>query len=141
MKFSSLAIAILNSSAVVWALPNSPIKKRAARTSPPPGCISAGNGGTYATIHTALTAIGAGSSSGAACIFVYPGTYDNSAQVEIIYKGKLTLYGSTPKYVQHNLLCPTHLCPCAKYYTIVLHPKVQILSHLLAILALTMLEV
>ncbi|KAF7894747.1 uncharacterized protein EAF01_010197 [Botrytis porri] len=71
------------------------LHKRAGRTSPPSGCLTVRGSGTlsgeYSTFGAALTALG--SSTAAACIFIYSGTYNE--QVTISYAGKLTVYGYT----------------------------------------------
>ncbi|KAH6617408.1 carbohydrate esterase family 8 protein [Chaetomium tenue] len=48
---------------------------------------------TYGSITEAINALG--SSTTAACIFIYPGTYTVADGVSVKYKGPLTLYGST----------------------------------------------
>lgn len=102
MKFSLSAVvaSIAALGSLAGALPTSDVldlQKRAERTSPPPGCISAGNGGTHGTIQAALSSLGSGSSGSSACIFIYPGTYNNNDGITINYKGSLTLYGHTTK--------------------------------------------
>ncbi|KAF2763412.1 pectinesterase [Pseudovirgaria hyperparasitica] len=70
--------------------------KRAARTSTPSGCLtvrgSNTQSGEYATFGAALSKLGT-SSTAAACIFVYSGTYKE--QIVVQYKGALTIYGYT----------------------------------------------
>ncbi|KFY05926.1 hypothetical protein V492_08232 [Pseudogymnoascus sp. VKM F-4246] len=95
MQLSTLIAGFLSLSTLTTALPN--LTKRDARTSPPSGCLTVGSGGTYSTINAALTALGSGSSTSTACIFIYAGTYDSTEQVYINYKGALTLYGYTTK--------------------------------------------
>lgn len=47
-------------------------------------------------MNTAIAALGSGSSSTTACIFVYAGTYTvGASQIYINYAGNLTLYGQT----------------------------------------------
>ncbi|KFY80011.1 hypothetical protein V499_01074 [Pseudogymnoascus sp. VKM F-103] len=97
LSLSTLVSGLLSLSAVTSALPNLGLAKRDSRTSPPSGCLTVGSGGTYSTITAALTALGAGSSTSTACIFIYAGTYASAStdQVYINYKGALTLYGYT----------------------------------------------
>jgi pectinesterase len=103
LSLSTLVSGLLSLSAVTSALPNLGLAKRDSRTSPPSGCLTVGSGGTYSTITAALTALGAGSSTSTACIFIYAGTYASAStdQVYINYKGALTLYGYTTKLVHH----------------------------------------
>lgn len=58
----------------------------------------------------ALTALGT-LSTAAACIFIYTGTY--TEQITINYKGALTLYGYTAKYVfpKSDNRIPVTTCP------------------------------
>lgn len=92
-----LVLCLLGLSGIANSLANTRLAKRASRTSPPSGCLTVGTGGTYSTISAALTALGTGSSTSTACIFIYAGTYQSSEQVYISYKGALTLYGYTSK--------------------------------------------
>lgn len=79
----------------------SPLNKRTARTSPPSGCLvvsTAPASGQYSDMNDAIAALGSGSSTSTACIFVYSGTYTvGSSQIYINYAGNLTLYGETAK--------------------------------------------
>lgn len=81
----------------VFTAASSALEKRTARESAPSGCLtvraSGASSSEYSTINSAVTALG--SSSDAACIFIYGGTY--SEQVAINYAGNLTLYGYTTK--------------------------------------------
>ena len=91
-----LASAVLCLASVGDALPSAAVAvlpRAVSRTTPPSGCLSVGNGRQYGTITEAITALG--SSTSAACIFIYPGTYTVADGVSIKYKGALTLYGST----------------------------------------------
>jgi pectinesterase len=92
---------------VASSLPTSNLEKRTARTSPPSGCLVVRGSGTesgeYSTLSAAVTALG--SSTAAACIFIYSGTYTEA--LRIAYGGALTLYGYTTEYVyakQHSSL-------------------------------------
>ncbi|KAH7267916.1 pectin lyase fold/virulence factor [Fusarium solani] len=66
------------------------------RTSTPSGCLSVrasgGSSGEYASLGAAVAALGSGSTSSTACIFMYPGTYEEQVVINA-YKGALTLYG------------------------------------------------
>lgn len=79
----------------------SPLNKRTAHTSPPGGCLvvsTSPSSGQYSDMNDAIAALGSGSSSKSACIFVYAGTYTvGSDQIYINYAGNLTLYGETAK--------------------------------------------
>lgn len=94
----SILVAGLHALATTTA---SPLNKRTARTSPPSGCLvvsTAPSSGQYSDMNDAIAALGAGSSSTTACIFVYAGTYTvGSDQIYINYAGNLTLYGETAK--------------------------------------------
>ncbi|KAF3400436.1 putative pectinesterase A [Talaromyces pinophilus] len=83
---------------VASSLPTYNLEKRTARTSPPSGCLVVRGSGTgageYSTLSAAVTALG--SSSAAACIFIYSGTYTEA--IRIAYGGALTLYGYTTDY-------------------------------------------
>jgi pectinesterase len=72
------------------------LDKRTSRTSAPSGCkIVHGSGtlsGEYSTLTLALASLST-TSTAAACIFIYAGTYNEG--VYINYKGALTLYGET----------------------------------------------
>ncbi|AEO61202.1 carbohydrate esterase family 8 protein [Thermothelomyces thermophilus ATCC 42464] len=92
LSLCRLASAVLSLTFVGDALPGASAQA-ASRTTPPSGCLSVGSGRQYSTITEAITALGSGTS--AACIFIYPGTYNVADGVSIKYKGPLTLYGST----------------------------------------------
>lgn len=66
------------------------------RTSTPGGCLSVrasgASSGEYASLGAAVAALGSGSTSSTACIFMYPGTYEEQVVINA-YKGALTLYG------------------------------------------------
>ncbi|UPK92125.1 hypothetical protein LCI18_003060 [Fusarium solani-melongenae] len=66
------------------------------RTSAPSGCLSVrasgASSGEYASLEAAVAALGSGSTSSTACIFMYPGTYEEQVVINV-YKGALTLYG------------------------------------------------
>lgn len=91
----SLVLGLLGTVKAV-AIPSTELVKRTARTSPPSGCISAGTGGTYSTLALAVASL---SGTGAACIFVYSGTYLSTDSITINYAGALTLYGYTTELV------------------------------------------
>jgi pectinesterase len=96
LSLFKLASAVLCLASVGHALPSAAIAvlpRAVSRTTPPNGCLSVGNGRQYGTITEAITALG--SSTSAACIFIYPGAYTVADGVSIKYKGPLTLYGST----------------------------------------------
>ncbi|KAI9164140.1 carbohydrate esterase family 8 protein [Paramyrothecium foliicola] len=94
MRLSSVLPGLLAVLSAVQAAP-ADLVKRASRTSPPAGCLAVGSGQQYGKLQDALKALG--SSTNAACIFIYPGTYalSKTEQIKIDYKGALTLYGST----------------------------------------------
>ena len=94
LSLYKLASVMLCLASVGDALPSAAVLPRAvSRTTPPSGCLSVGNGRQYGTITEAIAALG--SSTSAACVFVYPGTYTVPDGVSIKYAGPLTLYGST----------------------------------------------
>ncbi|KAJ4188416.1 hypothetical protein NW755_006576 [Fusarium falciforme] len=66
------------------------------RTSTPSGCLSVrasgASSGEYTSLGAAVVALGTGSTSSTACIFMYPGTYEEQVVISA-YKGALTLYG------------------------------------------------
>ncbi|KAI9147149.1 Pectinesterase A [Paramyrothecium foliicola] len=97
MRLPSLVSALIGLCSFTGAVPAEAreLVKKEARTSPPSGCLSVGTGGTHKNITDALNALGSGTSTSKACIFIYAGTYASSAQVYINYKGALTLYGYT----------------------------------------------
>ncbi|KAF1999966.1 carbohydrate esterase family 8 protein [Amniculicola lignicola CBS 123094] len=70
--------------------------RRATRTTTPSGCKTVRGSGTqsgeFSTLGAALAALGT-TSTAAACIFIYAGTY--AEQLTINYKGGLTIYGYT----------------------------------------------
>jgi pectinesterase len=70
------------------------LEARAARTSPPAGCLAVGSSATYKTVQSAVNALST-SSSTAQCIFIYKGTYKEQVYIPAL-KSALTLYGETP---------------------------------------------
>lgn len=100
MKLSVLLSALLGVTTFVTAVPTTGLAKRTARSSPPSGCLVVRGSGTqsgeYSTLTQAVAALG--SATTAQCIFMYAGTYNEA--VYINYKGQLTLYGETTKYVK-----------------------------------------
>lgn len=100
MKFAALLSVALGlfSASEAAAVYGAQLAKRTARTSPPSGCKTVRGSGTlsgeYATLTAALASLST-SSTAAACIFIYSGTYNEA--VYINYKGALTLYGYTSK--------------------------------------------
>lgn len=87
----SIFASLLLASTVLGAV----IEQRSSRTSPPSGCLTVkSSGAQYTTIQAAVSALGAGSSSSSACIFIYPGTYKEKLKINS-YKGTLVVYGST----------------------------------------------
>ncbi|KAK2471314.1 hypothetical protein H9L39_17545 [Fusarium oxysporum f. sp. albedinis] len=69
-----------------------------SRTSVPSGCltvkVSGASSGEYSSLGAAINALGTGSSSSTACIFMYPGIYEEQVVINA-FKGTLTLYGYT----------------------------------------------
>ncbi|KAG6979273.1 putative pectinesterase A [Fusarium oxysporum f. sp. conglutinans] len=69
-----------------------------SRTSAPSGCltvkVSGASSGEYSSLGAAVSALGTGSSSSTACIFMYPGIYQEQVVINA-FKGTLTLYGYT----------------------------------------------
>ncbi|KAH7184016.1 pectin lyase fold/virulence factor [Fusarium oxysporum] len=69
-----------------------------SRTSTPSGCLavkaSGASSGEYSSLGAAVSALGTGSSSSTACIFMYPGIYQEQVVINA-FKGTLTLYGYT----------------------------------------------
>lgn len=98
MKFIKIISAALGLLCVgeATAIPLTELVKRTARTTPPSGCKTVRGSGTlsgeYSTLTEALASLST-SSTAAACIFIYSGTYNEG--VYINYKGPLTLYGYT----------------------------------------------
>ncbi|KAM3068216.1 hypothetical protein ACMFMG_011262 [Clarireedia jacksonii] len=94
-SFKSLYQALLTLSLAFSATASPLLEKRTARTSTPSGCLTVRGSGTksgeYSTVAAALKALG--SSTSAACVFIYSGTY--TEQITINYAGALTLYGYT----------------------------------------------
>lgn len=97
ISLSTVVSGLLGRNVFANASPSSELTKRDSRTSPPSGCLTVGSSGTYSTINAALTALGTGSSTSTACVFIYAGIYASSSQVYINYEGALTLYGYTSK--------------------------------------------
>jgi hypothetical protein len=98
-SLKSLYQALLALSLTFSATASPLLEKRTARTSTPSGCLTVRGSGTksgeYSTVGAALKALG--SSTAAACIFIYSGTY--AEQITINYAGALTIYGYTTEYV------------------------------------------
>ena len=109
LSLSTLTSGLLYLSSIASALPDLRLAKRDSRTTSPSGCLTVGSGGTYSTISAALTALGTGSSTSSACIFIYSGTYDSTDQVYINYQGALTLYGYTTKLAPAPPLSLIHI--------------------------------
>ena len=97
---SCLLLSLLFLSTFTNAAVSKPLIKRTTRTSAPSGCLTVRGAGAvsgeYSTLTKALAKLG--SSSIAACIFVYSGTYSED-KIRIAYPGALTLYGYTTKSV------------------------------------------
>jgi pectinesterase len=123
--FLSLAVVALSLLTTSIAAPTE-LVKRTARDSTPSGCLTVRGSGTksgeYSTVGAALTALGT-SSTAAACIFIYTGTY--TEQITINYKGALTLYGYTAKYVFPKSRCrmPLNTCPAPEITKATLSPS------------------
>ncbi|KAF2124928.1 carbohydrate esterase family 8 protein [Dothidotthia symphoricarpi CBS 119687] len=83
---------ILSLAAAAVAAPTE-LVARAARTSPPSGCLSVGSSGTYSTVQKAVNALST-SSTTAQCIFIYKGTYSEQVYIQAL-KSSLTIYGQT----------------------------------------------
>jgi pectinesterase len=100
MKLSTILSALLSVIPFVKAVPTAGLVKRTARSAPPSGCLVVRGSGTqsgeYSTLTKAVAALG--SATTAQCIFMYAGIYNEA--VYINYKGQLTLYGETTKYVK-----------------------------------------
>jgi len=77
----------------VTAAAASPLEARAARTSPPSGCLAVGGSGKYKTVQSAVNALST-STTTAQCIFIYKGTYKEQVYIPTL-KSALTLYGET----------------------------------------------
>jgi pectinesterase len=86
---SSLALLLSLAASVAAA----PLEARAARTSPPAGCLAVGSSATYKTVQSAVNALSK-SSSAAQCIFIYKGTYNEQVYIQAL-KSALTIYGET----------------------------------------------
>ncbi|KAH6988399.1 pectin lyase fold/virulence factor [Ilyonectria destructans] len=69
-----------------------------SRTSTPSGCLTVKASGAtssqYSSLSAAISGLGTGNSSSTACIFIFPGTYEEPVVINA-YKGSLTLYGYT----------------------------------------------
>lgn len=93
MKIAEILVVLVSYFGVASAFPHI---KRTSRTSPPSGCkVVRGaetQSGEYSTFGAAITALGTSSTS-AACVFIYSGTY--TEQMVIQYKGPLIVYGYT----------------------------------------------
>lgn len=70
-----------------------PLESRAARTSPPAGCLTVGSSGKYKTVQSAVNALST-SSTAAQCIFIYAGLYKEQVLIQQL-KSSLTIYGQT----------------------------------------------
>ncbi|KAH9222725.1 pectin lyase fold/virulence factor [Leptodontidium sp. 2 PMI_412] len=109
MKFINMISATLSLLGFSKAatIPTAELVKRTARTSTPSGCKTVRGSGTlsgeYSTLTAALASLST-SSTDAACIFIYGGTYNEG--VYINYKGPLTLYGYTSDtgYQKYNVV-------------------------------------
>ena len=78
----------------------SPIEARAARSSPPSGCLAVGGSGKYSTVQAAVNALST-SSTTAQCIFIYKGTYKEQVLIPAL-KSALTLYGETTNTASYS---------------------------------------
>ncbi|AEO66258.1 877d35ca-67d3-4e98-adf6-2076a6a27c09 [Thermothielavioides terrestris] len=86
---SSLALLL----PLVISAAAAPLETRAARTSPPTGCLAVGGSAQYKTVQSAVNALST-SSTTAQCIFIYAGTYNEQVLIPQL-KSSLTLYGQT----------------------------------------------
>ncbi|KAL2121338.1 hypothetical protein VTJ04DRAFT_5365 [Mycothermus thermophilus] len=86
----STFILLLSAAAAAVA---GPIQPRAARTSPPPGCLVVGGSGQYRTVQSAVDALSKTSTS-PQCIFIYRGTYREQVYIPQL-KSPLSVYGET----------------------------------------------
>ncbi|KAL2267356.1 hypothetical protein VTJ83DRAFT_4633 [Remersonia thermophila] len=83
-------VLILSVTAAAVAAPLSP---RAARTSPPAGCLVVGGSSFYRTVQSAVDALSK-TSTNPQCIFIYRGTYYEQVYIPQL-KSPLTIYGET----------------------------------------------
>jgi pectinesterase len=87
----SLALVLSLTAAAAAAPPC--LEPRAARTSPPAGCLAVGSSATYKTVQSAVNALSTSSNS-AQCIFIYKGTYKEQVYIPQL-SSALTIYGET----------------------------------------------
>ncbi|KAL2165582.1 hypothetical protein VTG60DRAFT_4275 [Thermothelomyces hinnuleus] len=87
LGFVSLAAAAAAAAAAA------PLQSRAARTSPPEGCLTVGSSGTYKTVQSAVDALSTSATS-EQCIFIYGGTYQEQVYIPAL-RSPLVLYGET----------------------------------------------
>ncbi|RPA88009.1 pectin methylesterase [Ascobolus immersus RN42] len=88
MKFLTFILGLSSLQAIVNA---------ASRTSPPSGCAVVSktpSNGQFNTVQAAVNSLST-SSSGAQCIFIYPGTYNEQVYVSRRSASSFTIYGST----------------------------------------------
>ncbi|KAK4043260.1 pectin lyase fold/virulence factor [Parachaetomium inaequale] len=108
--YKSMFWALLAWTALVAQAVAIPERRAVSRTSSPKGCLAVrGNAplpGEFASLQAAVNSIG--SSNNPACIFIYPGVYQESVDIKI--RAPLTLYGSTvdTKDYKHNAVTFTH---------------------------------
>ncbi|KAK4125819.1 carbohydrate esterase family 8 protein [Parathielavia appendiculata] len=85
----SLAFVLpLTTAAAAW-----PLEARAARTSPPAGCLAVGSSAKYPTVQSAVNAL-SNTTTAAQCIFIYKGTYQEQVYIPQL-QSTLTIYGET----------------------------------------------
>jgi pectinesterase len=70
-----------------------PVEARAARTSPPSGCLAVGSSAKYTTVQAAVNAL-SNTTTTAQCIFIYKGTYKEQVYIPQL-QSALTIYGET----------------------------------------------
>jgi pectinesterase len=78
---------------LVYAATASPLEARAARTSPPSGCLAVGSAAKYTTVQAAVNAL-SNTTTTAQCIFIYKGTYKEQVYIPQL-QSALTIYGET----------------------------------------------
>ncbi|KAK4148442.1 carbohydrate esterase [Chaetomidium leptoderma] len=86
---SSLTLVLSLTAAAAAA----PLEARAARTSPPAGCLAVGSSAQYKTVQSAVNALSTSTTTGQ-CIFIYGGTYKEQVYVPQL-KSALAIYGET----------------------------------------------